>query len=201
MRCMARSPRRGLLFVCMAMFAMAACGTTTASTTGTPAATGTASTSSTTSTTSTTSTSTVTASTALCDLMSLSQVSAVVGATLSMLNRTVTMAGSSTAVNCTYLPSGVHVAAEISYLFSQNGQASYAADKQDQASRGEQETSISGLGDAAFWAVAAKDKGTLQLSVLKGNVLLIMTLLGTNPDGSSMLNGAIALARQALPSF
>jgi len=135
--------------------------------------------------------------------MSLSQVGAVVGGTLSTLQRGVTMLNGDTAVNCTYLPlqgSGEHLAGEISYLFSTNGPTSYAADKKDQASRGEHETDLSGLGDAAFWAASAKNPTTLQLSVLKGNVLLIMTLLGASP-AAAMLNGAISLAQLALPSI
>lgn len=198
MRFMTNSPRGMLLLSLATVLFVAACGTSTASTPTTPT------TASTAPTTGATAIPTTAANTSLCDLMPPSQVSGVVGGTISTIERGITKANGNTAVNCTYLPlqgSGTRVAGEISYLFSRNGSASYAANKQDDATRGEQETNLSGLGDAAFWAVAAKNKGTLQLSVLKGNVLLIMTLLGTNPDGSSMLNGAIALARLALPSL
>jgi len=147
---------------------------------------------------------TVSANTSLCNTMSLQAVGKVVGGTIALLEKGVSTKGADTAVNCTYLPnpvSGQRIVGQISYLFSPSGPAAYAANRADDTTRGETETTLSGLGDAAFWAVAAKDPGTLQLSVLKGNVLLIMTLLGTNPDGSSMLNGAISLARGALPSM
>ncbi len=195
------SYQRGMFFILLAvLLSLAACGSTTAAkvSTSTPVSTVSA-------TTATTVTGTnAKPTTALCNLMSLSQVSGVVGGTLSTLTSTITMSNGNTAVNCTYLPTqgnGAHLAGEISYLFSTNGSTSYAAAKSDQTSRGETETDLSGLGDAAFWAVAAKNVGTLQLTVLKGNVILEMTLLGANPDGSSMLNGAIALAKLALPSI
>ena len=190
--------QRGMLPLSLAVaLFVSACSTTTASTLGPSPKTPTVSASATAPTT-------VTATTALCDLMSLSQVGGVVGGTLTLLERGATTANGNTAVNCTYLPTqgnGERLAGEISYLFSPSGPASYAANKKDDASRGETETDLSGLGDAAFWAVAAKNPNTLQLSVLKGNVLLIMTLLGANPDGSTMLNGTISLAKLALPSI
>jgi hypothetical protein len=194
------SPHRGMLVVLGgALLLLAACGTSTASSPGSSATSG----------SSTpppppgaTAVPTAPVSTTLCSLMSQSQVGTVLGGTISTVQSNKTTANGETSINCTYLPSGnaVHIAAEISYLFSANGQASYAANKHDDASRQEQETDLSGLGDAAFWAVKSADPNTLQLSVLKGNVLLVMTLLGTGL-ASSMLIGAIALAKSALPSI
>jgi hypothetical protein len=92
------------------------------------------------------------------------------------------------------------VGAEISYLFTSNGQAAFAANKADDASRGETETTLSGLGDAAFWAISPTHRNTLQLTAQKGNVLLVMTLGGA-ANGSTMVNGAIGLANKALPAL
>lgn len=198
MRSMTGSQRGMLLLSLAAALFMAACGGSSAATTGTATSSATG----TTATPTAAAASTVTASTSLCDLMSLSAVSNVVGGTIGSLTRNVTKAADgSTSVNCTYLPSGVPVDAEISYFFTSNGQAAYAANKADDASRGETESAISGLGDAAFWAVSAAHKNVLQVSVLKANVLLIMTLGGAGADGSTMLNGAEGLARLALPSL
>jgi hypothetical protein len=41
----------------------------------------------------------------------------------------------------------------------------------------------------------------LQLTALKGDVLLVMTLGGAGANGSMMVNGAIGLANKALPSL
>src|SRR5579862_707452 len=82
----------GAIFLALiAVFFVAGCGSTT------PAAKGT-----TTTTRSATATPvvTVTANTSLCDLMSLSQVGAVVGGTLSILERNVTKNGTENAANC-----------------------------------------------------------------------------------------------------
>lgn len=188
------SSQRGLLLVSLVgLLVIAACGTsTTASTTSSPSSA---------SATTGTGATTITASTSLCKLLSLSQVGAVLGGTVTTLNSNITTSGAFKAVNCTYLGPAQRLDAEISYEFSPNGQASYAADKKDDASRGETETNLTGLGDAAFWAVAGRLPHTLQVSVLKGNVLMLMTLGGLNPDGSTMLNGAIGLANAALPSI
>lgn len=198
MRITTHAQRRGMLLLCLAILPLvAACGAATTATGGSSTTPGAA-------TATVAPAATVTASTALCNQMSLSQVGAVVGGTLTILERGVSKKNGNTAVNCTYLPTpgnGERLVGQISYLFSPNGQAAFAANKQDDASRHETETTLNGLGDAAFWAVSASDPGTLQLSVLKGNVLLIMTLLGVNPNGSSMLNGAIGLARLALPAM
>jgi hypothetical protein len=201
MRFMTRSQCGLLLVSLVATLFLAACGGSNAATTGTATAT---SATGATDTPTAAAASTVTASTSLCDLMSKSAVSSVVGGTIGSVNRNkTTAADGSTSVNCTYLPAsgGTPVDAEISYLFTSNGQAAYSANKADDSSRGETETDISGLGDAAFWAVSAAHKNVLQVSVLKGNVLLIMTLGGAGADGSTMLNGAEGLARQALPSI
>ncbi len=198
MRFLMQSRRVALALALTPILLLAACGAPTSSLTSSPVAGATAS-------HATGSTgSTITANTGLYDLMPFGQVSAVVGATISKVARSITTGNGEKAANCTYLPatgSGTHVAAEISYLFATNGSSAYATNKQDDASRGETETDLSGLGDSAFWAVKASNVGTLQLSVLTGNVLLVMTLLGVNPDGSSMLSGAEGLARQALPSL
>lgn len=198
------SPPRGFPVIALAGalligLVVAACGSTTTSSGGGGGGSATM-----TATTGATVAATVTANTALCNTMTLQAVGNVVGGTVTILEKGAFTKGTETAVNCTFLPnpaSGQRIAGEISYLFSQNGPAAYAANRADDSSRAETETTLSGLGDAAFWAVSARNPGTLQLSVLKGNVLLIMTLLGTNPNGSSMLNGAIGLARGALPSM
>ncbi len=203
--------QRGLLLLALAAaLFLAACGGSSAVTTGTatapaaPGATATPTTPGATATPTAPAASTVIASTRLCDLLAVSAVSSVVGGTLGSLQRNVTMAtDGSTAVNCTYLPSGggVPVDGEISYLFTSNGPSAYAKNTADDAARGETETAISGLGDAAFWAVSGTHKNVLQLSALTGNVLLLMTLGGAGADGSTMLNGAEGLARQALPAL
>ncbi len=199
MRFTATFPRWLLLTSLPTLLLLSACGGSSAATTATPGP-GTA----TSAATATNGTSpTVTASTSLCDLMSLAAMSAVLGGTVGNIVRAkTTAADGSTAVNCTYLPSGgAHVDAEISYLFTSNGATAYAKDKADDASRGEKETDLSGLGDAAFWAISPAHANTLQLTAQKGNVLLVMTLGGAGVDGSTMLSGATNLARQALPSI
>jgi hypothetical protein len=196
MEFMAGFRRMGLAASLVVLACLAACGSSSASSSGTSTSSSPSG--------SSTSTSAVVANTTLCDLMSKSQVSAVVGGTISMVTKTKMTSGTSTTVNCTFLPasgSGLRIVGQISYLFSSDGRTSYAADQADDTSRGAVLTSISGLGDAAFWDVSPKEPYTMQLSMLKGNILLVMTLLGTNADGSTMLNGAEGLARDALPSL
>ena len=186
--------QRGLLVAAAALLLVACGGPSATTSTGGPGAP----------TATTSSSSTVTASTSLCDLLSLGDVSAVVGGTDSSIVRNKTQAADgSMAVTCTYLPGagGAHVGAEISYLFTSNGQAAFAANKADDASRGEAETTLSGVGDAAFWATSPTHRNTLQLTAQKGNVLLVMTLGGAGANGSTMVNGAIGLANKALPSL
>src|SRR5689334_9591509 len=106
MRFMTRSQRGWLPLAAAALLLLAACGGPSATTsTGGPGAP----------TATTASSSTVSASTSLCDLLSLGDVSAVVGGTDSSIARNkTTAADGSTSVNCTYLPGagGAHVGAE-----------------------------------------------------------------------------------------
>jgi hypothetical protein len=140
-----------------------------------------------------------TADTSLCNIISVAEFSqAVGGGVTSEKTGKTTLPSGTVLVSCAYLPSRLPGSGGgIFFAVTSDGPTYYAQVKQQEIDAGLTSLNeLSGVGDAAWWGTDKTAADTLNLDMLKGNVVVGISMNGTAADGSTYLPGAVQMAKE-----
>ena len=140
--------------------------------------------------------------TSLCRLISAKEYFGVLKAPVgSIRGRSATIAGNPT-VTCYYRPPKMPGAGgSITYIFPSNAAAYYALLQQDDKNNLNKVTTLTGVGDAAYWGTQVNSDDALELTMRKGKVIVGLLFDGTADDGSVYLAGAEQVAKEIAAHF
>jgi len=140
------------------------------------------------------------AETSLCNIIAPADFFAAIGVSGGTEKASTQTVNGNQIVNCTYKPSvSVSSSSAINFVFTSDGAAYFAKEKQNEQGILGSENSLSGLGDDAFWGTGAPlAPDALQLNVRKGNVIVVIEMDGSAQDGSVYLNSAKQFAQTIL---
>jgi len=140
--------------------------------------------------------------TSLCHLISAKEYFGVLKAPVgSVKGQAATIAGNR-MVTCYYRPPSMPGAGgSITYIFPANAAAYYAQLLQEDKSTLNKETTLTGVGDAAYWGTQVNSDDAFELTMRKGKVIVGLLLDGKAPDGSVYLSGAVQLAKEIAAHF